>query len=155
MRQGRASLIGGGARERAVESVRLGLIGPVEGTFRLSLGAFFNEGGGDFLPGNGTGDVDVTVSKGRKVFAIFGFLLAGPGNVRAMLSEENGVTKLEAFLGMIGSRLDGVGDSPFSGEVVARVGLQESVNAEETTDDGETRDCRADDGLPEFFCSFR
>src|SRR5260370_40218905 len=141
---GRASRVSSGARELAGERAGPRLIGPVEGAFRLALGAFFNEGGGDFLSTDGTSDVDVAVSTNRKVPAIFGFLLAGPGNVRAVLSEENGVTKLEALIRMIGGGLDGVGDNPLSGEVVARVALQESVNAEETTDDGESRDSKAD-----------
>jgi hypothetical protein len=51
--------------------------------------------------------------------------------------------------------LDGVGDNPFPGEVVARIALEETVNAKESADDGETRDCIAYDGLPEFFWSFR
>ena len=63
------------------------------------------------------------MSTSRKVLAIFGFLLAGPSNVRAVPSEENGVTKLEVLIGMIGGGLDGVGYNPFSGEVVARVVL--------------------------------
>src|SRR5206468_8098264 len=62
---GRASCIGSGARERASESAGFGLAGPVEGAFRLALSAFFNEGRGDFLSVDGTGDVDVRSEERR------------------------------------------------------------------------------------------
>ena len=153
--RGGASRVSSGARERADETLGPRLVGPVEGAFRLALSAFFNESSGDFLSANGTSYVEVVMSTRRKVLAIFGFLFAGPGNVRAALSKEDGVTELEALIGMIGGGLDGVGDNPFSAEVVAGVALQERVNAEETTDDGETRDRIADDGFPEFFHSLR
>src|SRR5260370_17400545 len=106
MGRGRPSRIGSCARERTGERVGPGLIGPVEGAFRLAFAAFFNEGGSDSLSADGTRDVDVRVSTRPKVPAIFGFLLARPGNVRAMLSEKNSVTKLEALIGMIGRGFD-------------------------------------------------